>query len=142
MASATDSRFDKGYGCYFYAQAATDLFCGHLDPVFEAAQGFSEGTIDDFVRAAKPSLFRQLGGLPVPSTDIRRPNPASEKASSKSAPGPNSARFTTQDRRAQNQCLTRHEAVSSTVRQPPPHVEQHMLDLQHKRYIQLCVLSK
>ena len=131
MASATDARFEKGYGCYFYAQAATNLFCGHLDPLFQVAEGFSEGAIADFVKAAKPRLFRQLGGLPVPSTDIRKPDPASDRAWSKPTTGYSSARPT-----------TRHEAVSSTVPPPPQQVEQYMLDLQHKRCIQLRVLSK
>ena len=141
MASATGSRFDKGHSCYFYAQAAADLFCGHLDPVFEAAEGFSESTIADFLRAAKPSLFRQLGGLPVPSTDVGRPNLPSEIALSKPTTESHSARFTTRDRKAQNQCLTRSEADSSTVRQSQ-YVEQYMLDLTHKRCVQHHVLSK
>ena len=141
MAATTDQKFDKGYGFYFYAEAATGLFCGQLDPASEATEGFSESTIADFVRAAKPCLFRQLGGLPVPSTDVRRLGPASAKASSKPSTAHNSARSTTRDRKAQNQCLTGHEADSSTIRQPQ-YVEQYMLDLQHKRYIQLRVLSR
>ncbi len=142
MASACELRLDKGQGCYFYAQFAADSFCGHLDSAFEVAEGFDESAIADFVKAAKPSLFRQLGSLPVSSTDIRISTPTPEESSSKSVSVHTSARSGSQKRTPENQVPTHHKHLSSTLRQPPQHIGQYMLHLQHKRYIQLCVLSK
>ena len=141
MASGAGPRLEKGCGCYFYAQFARDSYCGHLDQDFEAAEGFTESTVADFVRAAIPSLFRQLGGLPITSTDIRRHHLVSEQVPSKPAPVDASAASDTRFVKPQYLSAAHGKNQLATLRQPSAHVEQYMLDLQYKRYIQLRVLS-
>jgi hypothetical protein len=133
MSSQSNSRrVDIGHGCFFSEQFASDSFCSHLDPNFERTYGFNETDIAELIRASRPDLFAELGRLPLSSTDII----GSGSVLHRGSPGHQSRIPVLCEPLA---AATRDKL--SDFQQILCNGERRMLMLQHKRHMQLSLLS-
>lgn len=141
MKSYDIPRLQLDNGCYLYGDFGRGGTYGHLDPIFENTHGMTQSQISDFIRGSRPDLFKELGGLPFSSTDIQGFSLIVPKRSSLSSSKPSAIPRPIRTRESGSFDFDRTVKFTSL----PYHTLEgvlRMLDSQHKRHIQLRVLSE
>ena len=122
-------------GFYFCPSAANDSFVGYFDNFGELTHCMSDFDIQGYVRASRPDLFHNLRCLPIKTSIV--PEDFSSQAvfikqinhqKLTSVPSADSGYW---EANLPGQCGL----------QLPPSSHQSLLDLQHKRHVQLRLLS-
>jgi hypothetical protein len=125
-------------GCFLFAGSASDGFFGPLEDHVNEVLCMSETDVADYIRAARPDLFKKLHGLPIKSFEIlffdaRSSQQTKASKSFQELQQPLHLRLALDGRAG--------SAISSSRIAPTSPSKNKLLDVQHKRHIQCRLLS-
>ena len=125
--------------CFLFEGSGEDGFFGPLDDFTETVLCMSESNISDYIRAARPDLYKKLHGLPVKSFEV----PTLESR-------PAAQTLDAPTKKSHKRALHTRPAAISIDGRPSgfdcplssDNSQTKLLEIQHKRYIQSRLLSK
>ncbi len=126
-------------GCFLFEGSGEDGFFGPLDDFTDTVLCMSESNVLDYIRVARPDLFKKLHGLPVKTFEdpVLQPRAAAQTLNSSPQKSLKRAHHT---RPAAISIDGRPSSLDSSL--PSDNSQTKLLEIQHKRHVQPLLLSK